>query len=155
MSTLKSSRTWEYEDKFVVCEGLLQLWWNPKTCDRKDFGKDPPVLRPEVTDWLTAHPEVSYVVEPLVGPPYWEFPSGELRQEFMDRFLETPERMEEIIRSGVEAKSAERYKTWLKLGKPMYELGDRMCPGVPAEDGEGWFMGRMSWLEESNDQEES
>ncbi len=103
---------YEYEGTYYLTEGLIYIWWNPKLCDKKNLGADPPKLKLEVARWLKAHPEVKYRhgIE-------WSFPSAELRQEFKDIFLETRERMEEIIEAGIAAKKAEEVAEWHRQGK--------------------------------------
>lgn len=115
---------WEDEDgTFSLCEGLLNIWWNPKLSRREDFGVDPPRLLPEVTAWIASSPGAVFYATPMVGPPIWVFPSAEMRQRFKDDFLETEERMREIIDAGVAAKKAEEVRKWYEQGKPRDEEG--------------------------------
>jgi hypothetical protein len=75
------------EDGFYLTEGLLQIWWNPKLSDHKDFHADPPVFIQSYHDWMSLHPEIEYYPTPVVGPPMWKFPSSERREEFKETFL--------------------------------------------------------------------
>lgn len=110
---------WESEgNAFGLTEGLIYIWWNPKMSAKKDFSADPPVLVPAVGEWLAAHPDVRYYPEPMVGPPMWIFPSHDLREEFKGLFLETRERMEEIIAEALVEKTAVETKLWYAQGKP-------------------------------------
>lgn len=106
---------WEHDGQYWLSEGLINLWWNPKVSDRADFGKDPPVLRREMLDWMEER-GVSYLPEPMVGPPLWVFPTVELRREFIELFLETEDRMREIIDAGVAEQREKTRLLWIDQG---------------------------------------
>ncbi len=114
---------WEHENEFFLTEGLLYIWWNPKLSAKDNFHADPPVFIQSYHDWMAAHPDVRYFPEPIAGPPMWIFPSAELRQEFNDTFLETRERMKEIIAEGVKSRKEAEIRKWNEQGRPRSEEG--------------------------------
>lgn len=115
---------WEHDDQYWLSEGVLNLWWNPKTCDGADFGNDPPVLRREVLDWMEER-GVRYYPEPMVGPPLWVFSTSELRDEFKELFLETEERMREIIDEGVAREREKSRRLWIEQGSRVDSRGNK------------------------------
>lgn len=115
--------TWDHEGEFFLTEGLLYIWWNTKLSDPASFHADPPVFVRPYHDWMTAHPDVEYYPTPMVGPPIWKFPTADLRTEFAATFLETKERMEEIIQEQVAIRKAEDLAAWKAQGEPRDEDG--------------------------------
>lgn len=111
--------TWEHEGRFFITQGLLQIADMPRLQADEDHWSDPPKFRPEVTAWLDQHPTVKYVATPMIGPPWWDFPSEELRQEFSEKFFETDE--QQLIYR------AERVERWRQSFRDRWvEQGSRL-----------------------------
>lgn len=114
---------WEHEGRFFITQGLLQIADMPRLQADEDHWSDPPKFRPEVVTWLAEHPEVNYVATPMIGPPWWDFPSAELLEEFSELFFETEEQQLVEREARVKRWHQRMHDKWVEQGSRLDQKG--------------------------------
>ena len=81
----KPAHSFEFEGKHYLQTGLIQLWFNPKVCDKRWL--DPIVFGKNLNDWLKKHKaDASYQEDALCGVPTFVFTSKDLMLAFVKEF---------------------------------------------------------------------